>query len=137
MDSESAACPRQGASFGMSCFTLGDSIALGLALISPCEHSAKVGISSAAVARYNVPQRDVTVISAGSNDPANPKLRNNLIAIRKKAHNIVVWIVPQNGRAAYVVRSVAGSYGDRTATFKPSRDGVHPRSYRELKKAVF
>lgn len=108
---------------------LGDSIAVGL----QCEVSyAQVGIGSdAAAARWA--GRDADVISLGSNDPLNPRLRENLERIRRDCKGSVVWIVPRHPRAASVVRRVAARWGDRTLSFEPSRDGVHPADYGKLR----
>ena len=48
---------------------------------------------------------DVNVVSAGSNDPANPKLKTNLENIHSRARR-VIWILPIE-RARAKVRAVS------------------------------
>jgi hypothetical protein len=80
----------------------------------------------------------LVVISAGSNDPDNPRLVANLTAIRQRAGSSrVVWVLPVNGRAASAVAAVARRSGDRTVAFAPGRDHVHPRCPRCLAAAIF
>lgn len=111
---------------------LGDSIAVGL----QCETSyAEVGISSeAAAARWA--GKDFDVISLGSNDPLNPRLYRNLERIRMGTENHVIWIVPMHPRAAAIVRELARKWGDRVVEFRAGRDGIHPRSYSELRSRL-
>ena len=63
-----------GASAKPSCAVVGDSIAVGAGQhMEACRVNAKIGIQSKAViARVNS-SADVNVVSAGSNDPANPQ----------------------------------------------------------------
>jgi hypothetical protein len=115
-----------------SCAIVGDSIAVGAGLVMPeCLTDAKGGIPSAEVIS-RVKPADVLFISAGSNDPSNPQLENNLEAIRAKASAAVVWIEPVSSRAAAAVRRVAAARHDSIVQFEPSSDGVHPKSYRDL-----
>jgi hypothetical protein len=126
----------------MTCFIVGDSIALGTATaegLKPshkpaCNYDAKIGIPSAQVVgkvRTNDYARtaDLVVVSAGSNDPYNPRLANNLQAIRDHLGHRVLWIVPVNPRAAMLVRIVAQHNGDGVVSFQPGHDGHHPHSY--------
>jgi hypothetical protein len=121
------------------CAIIGDSIALGTATeFRGCYVSAKVGIPSAAViGRAPAADTQWTAISAGSNDPQNPRLAVNLRAVRARVHSgRVVWILPQNARAAAIVRAVAAEHGDGVVSFTSGRDHVHPRSYAALAASV-
>ena len=119
----------------LDCLIAGDSIAVGIGQhLRQCVTNAKVGISSAAVIQ-RVGNANLLIVSAGSNDPRNPRLEANLKAIRARADR-VIWIVPQNRRAAQVVFSVARFFGDSVVTFTPSRDGIHPKSYGVLAESV-
>jgi alkanesulfonate monooxygenase SsuD/methylene tetrahydromethanopterin reductase-like flavin-dependent oxidoreductase (luciferase family) len=111
---------------------LGDSIAVGL----QCEVSyAQAGIGSgAAAARWA--GRDADVISLGSNDPMNPRLRENLERIRRECVGSVIWIVPRHPRAAAIVRLVAAKWRDRTLEFQPAADGIHPADYGKLRRRL-
>ena len=111
---------------------LGDSIAVGLS----CEVSyARVGVGSdEAVQNWLGVQADV--ISLGSNDPLNPSLYRNLDLIRGRISGQVVWIVPRHPRARRIVRELAGKWGDRVVEFVAKGDGVHPRSYLEVRRRL-
>jgi hypothetical protein len=120
---------------GASCAIAGDSIAAGVAAQMPqCVHNAKVGApSSNIIHRVPIGHFGLVVLSAGSNDPMNPHLADNLRAMRRRVHGGgVTWIEPVNAHARAVVDKVAHSYGDRVVGFTPGKDGVHPRSYSDL-----
>lgn len=122
----------------LSCLVSGDSIALGLgqALAGRCSVDAKIGIGSAAIVS-RVRTAGLVVISAGSNDPRNPRLVENLEAARQRAGAArVLWIVPTDPIAATAVRTVSGRHGDLLAVFTPAPDGEHPRSYTSLRDTV-
>lgn len=124
----------------MTCAIIGDSIAIGLALVMQahghfCDVAAQVGVSSKTVIE-EVHDADVVVVSAGSNDPRNPKLFDNLVTIRSKIHGSVIWIQPVNKRAADAVWKVADQYGDSLLAFPPGKDNVHPKSYEDLAELV-
>ena len=123
-----------------TCAIIGDCIAMGLALLNPaCDANAVVGRSAATIARQHVAgQHDWAVISAGSNLPGDRMLTAHLRTIRGRLHATrVVWIVPRNRRAARLVRQTATGFGDATVSFsRVARDGVHPRSYVALSRAV-
>ena len=74
------------------CLIAGDSIALDIARHAPqCAADAKIGIGSAAIVA-RVHPAPLVVISAGSNDPDNPRLVRNLTEIRVRAgFSRVVW----------------------------------------------
>lgn len=124
----------------MDCIAVGDSIAVGVGQAAQCVLNAKVGASSGYIADHVVSiNKKIAIISAGSNDPSNPKLRKNLEKIRTKIRSEkVVWILPYNRKAAKIVKSVAFANGDGVidlASYK-SNDGVHPFSYKAVAKQV-
>ena len=111
---------------------VGDSIAANVApYMSECLSDALGGIPSADVIT-RVHSAEVLIVSAGSNDPDNPRLVDNLKAIRTKATGRVVWISPMNKTAALAVRRVAILHGDPIVHFEPGPDGNHPLSYEIL-----
>lgn len=126
----------------VDCAIIGDSIAKGVGQQAPaCVTKARVGAASSFIAsKYNgISGSEVTVISAGSNDPDNPWLEANLTLLRSNVHSKrVVWILPYNRNAAEVVKTVAlpGDVLVDLMRFK-TNDGVHPRSYRALKNRIF
>lgn len=111
------------------CYILGDSIAVGSAqAVRECRVDAKIGISSTAIIG-RAHDAALVVISAGSNDPKNPRLKQNLETIRAKASGRVLWVVPINGTAAETVKAVAARRGDGLIFFAPAKDNVHPHYY--------
>jgi hypothetical protein len=114
------------------CAVVGDSIAFGVGrIMRECLIDAKSGIPSANIIA-RVRPAGVLFVSAGSNDPSNPQLENNLKAIRAKASAAVVWIQPMASSAAAAVKQIAAAHNDTVVQFEPSADGVHPKSYGEL-----
>lgn len=118
----------------IDCVAIGDSIATGYGPVLGCEIRAIVGISSSRIiniagGKYHA----YCIISAGSNDPANPNLTNNLRHIRNQSNcKFYVWVEPINSTAAYANVLVAREHGDITVTFTPASDNVHPASYNNL-----
>lgn len=120
----------------MTCAVIGDSIAVDLGRALPeCATHAKIGIGSAAIVAYVV-KADLTVISAGSNDPLNPVLEHNLETIRAGVASQAMWILPINPRARAIVAKVAMAHGDLAFGFAPAGDNVHPRSAAPMARAI-
>jgi hypothetical protein len=119
-----------------SCAIVGDSIAAGAGkYVAGCKVDAKIGIPSGAVIDRVDPAVEINVVSAGSNDPDNPKLRANLEHIRGRAKH-VVWILPIDARARAAVEAVAAEHRDPVVGFEPGSDRVHPRSEEALAKSI-
>jgi hypothetical protein len=119
-----------------TCAIVGDSIAAGAGKYVPgCTVNAKIGIPSTAVIARVDPSAEINVVSAGSNDPDNPKLLANLVQIRERAKR-VVWILPIDARARAAVRAVAEAHHDPVVAFDPGGDRVHPRSEEALAKSI-
>ena len=121
-----------------TCAIAGDSIAFGLGQqMKQCQTNAKVGIpSSQIIDRVPTGHFGMVIISAGSNDPDNPRLADNLTTMRRRVGGGVTWIAPMNPRARSVVNSVAQTNGDRVVSFTPGPDGIHPHSYADLARSV-
>ncbi len=120
----------------LSCAIVGDSIALGIAEQMPaCRRNAKIGIPSDAIIERVDIFAAINIVSAGSNDPLNPNLRDNLVRIRSRAKQ-VVWVLPIDATARAAVKEIAAAHGDPVVAFESSDDRVHPRSYPELAQAV-
>jgi hypothetical protein len=119
-----------------SCVVVGDSIAVGAGqYMRACKINAKSGIVSNAVIARVDPSAGVNVVSAGSNDPANPDLRANLESIRSRASR-VIWILPINIRARAEVQAVATAHGDPVVSFASAGDHVHPRYDVDLARSI-
>lgn len=119
----------------IDCVAVGDSIAVGTGQALGCEIRAHVGWPSSKIVNLaNGVKSELCVISAGSNDPKNPKLLINLKTIRGKLDCVkVVWIQPVNKTASSAVRNAARA-GDKIVSFTPSKDNVHPKNYNTLAK---
>ncbi|SEG63790.1 hypothetical protein SAMN04488144_13113 [Methylobacterium sp. 190mf] len=131
-----------------SCMVVGDSIGVGIgaALKGVCSSSAKVGISSTAVADRVRAGSHWTIASLGSNDfprgigPAQraqseARVRSALASTLAKAGDRLILILPANG-ARGTVQSWASSNGVRTVPFAPGPDGIHPRNYTSLGREI-
>lgn len=117
---------------------VGDSIAVGTgSRLKGATVAAKVGDSSTTIKNKVIENASIknfvnAVISAGSNDPTNPQLANNLAAIRSAlAARNYIWLLPYNATASAVVSNFANSNGDKTINLTqfPSRDNLHPNDY--------
>ena len=120
----------------IDCVAVGDSIAVGTGQALGCEIRAHEGWSSSKIVNLaNGVRSELCVISAGSNDPNNPKLLLNLKTIRGKIDCVkVIWILPVNVTAANIVKKAAGR--DRVIGFVPGKDHVHPKSYKNIAKTI-
>lgn len=124
------------------CLILGDSTAVGTAdaLAAQglrCAVHARVGASSSETLRTfngNVPV-DRAIIGLGSNDPKNPLLVRNLVALRQRLSAArVTWLAPYDPTAAGATLAVAKAFGDNVVRLDNigTRDRVHPASYRRV-----
>lgn len=116
---------------------LGDSIAWGAVHLGglPAISVARVGAPSCEILRA-APRRHFgrVVISAGVNDAPGRCLEAIRAAIDA---DVVVFILPPaiNSARAHIAR-VAAAHGDRTVSYEPGPDGLHPRSYPALARAI-
>lgn len=121
----------------IDCIAVGDSIAVGTGQAMHCTVRAHVGWPSGKIITLsNGVKAELCIISAGSNDPKNPKLVVNLKKIRNNVNcKKVVWIKPVNSTAANAVYS-AKNATDSIVSFTPSKDNVHPKSYKALVNSI-
>lgn len=124
----------------IDCLILGDSIAVGTGMFrKECTTLAQTGITSKDYnKKYNKGSFDAetVVISLGSNDSENMQTLKELFALRQvvKAKK-VYWILPANKQTKREdVSVVADKFEDKTISFSPSKDKVHPTisGYKEL-----
>ncbi|GJE39782.1 hypothetical protein [Methylobacterium persicinum] len=131
-----------------SCMVVGDSIGVGIgaALKGVCQSSAKVGISSIAVAERVRAGAHWTIASLGSNDfprgigaaqrsQSEARVRSALVSASAKAGDHLILVLPANG-ARGIVQSWASLKGVRTVSFSPGPDGIHPRNYNALGREI-
>lgn len=128
------------------CLLLGDSTAVGtagaLALQGVrCEVHAHVGAHSRDLARdwQGGTMPAVAVIALGSNYVRDPRLERSLTMLRARTRTPrVTWLAPYNPSAALIVTKVAVRFGDRVISLaqQPTRDGVHPVSYRPIARLL-
>jgi hypothetical protein len=115
---------------------IGDSIALGAGHAAGAPTMARVGAGSCEIAG-KVPSGLLgwVIVSAGVND-AGACVREVRTAIGQNA--TVIWIMPpvkyRDARTAITMASM--EHGDRFVTYIPGKDGLHPRSYPELVRAI-
>lgn len=112
----------------ISCHIDGDSIAEALAsVMKECKSDAIIGIPAQTII-HHVHDADLTIISAGSNDPHNAGLQSFLERCRAVPQHRVMWIVPHDPTAAAKVRAVAAAHGDGLIIIPfYAADGVHPK----------
>ena len=124
------------------CLILGDSTGVGAAGALAregirCEVHAHVGARSSGLLEEW--QGRITpaaaLIALGSNDVGDPRLESRLVALRARTRaSGVTWLAPYNRTAALIVTRVAMRFGDKIIPLAqlPTRDGVHPTSYRPI-----
>lgn len=129
---------------GFECLVEGDSISVGTGQAinrmlgtARCEVIARVGAGSAEILRMEKPggAHALLIMSTGSNDPNNPSLRANLIKTRSSVTvGQAIWILPYNRTAARIAKEVCAQFGDSYVDLAhfPSRDNLHPSSYRDV-----
>jgi len=122
--------------YHFDCVAIGDSIAVGVGKNLGCEMRAFVGYPSTKIIKLaDGKYHRICIISAGSNDPDNPKLIDNLKKIRLAVKcTAVVWIAPINKTANKAVKYVAMK--DNVVEIKLSVDNVHPKSYNTLARDI-
>lgn len=130
----------------IACLIIGDSTGVGSAAALAaqgirCEVRAQIGVSSGAVLARQARATTAghVLVAVGSNDPANPHLRSNLIRLRGQlATRRVTWLAPYDRTAAEAVRSVSMTYGDAVLPLArfATRDRVHPTSYAPVARAI-
>jgi len=122
------------------CVAIGDSIALGVGTTPPltCEIRAAVGLTSSKIVNLaNGKFHVYCVISAGSNDPTSSKLTSNLTMIRNQSVcKFYVWVLPVNASASKTVSNIANQFHDKTVTFVPGPDNIHPANYTTLAGSI-
>lgn len=114
----------------------GDSIACGAGHAAGAPTQCRVGAGSCEIAR-KVPRglSGWVVVSAGVNDDGRC-VRQVRAAVGSRAR--VIWIVspPKYWMARIAQLATGQDNGDRFVTYVPGKDGLHPRSYPELVRAV-
>ncbi len=127
------------------CLVIGDSLAvgLGMALKSQgvfCDVYARKGLTAwqigllAPIGRYAV-----AYVSAGSNNPKNPHLEDEVRVLRSHIRaSKVVWVLPYDRTAAQAVNSNAAETGGLVVDMAwfATRDRVHPVSYGPLARMI-
>ena len=124
------------------CLILGDSTGVGTAGALAregiqCEIHAHVGARSSGVLEewQGRITSAVALIALGSNDVGDQRLERRLVALRARTRvPRVTWLAPYNHIAALIVTRVALRFGDKVIPLAllPTRDGVHPTSYRPI-----
>lgn len=122
------------------CLILGDSIAAGTAreinarYALHCDVVALERATASQILGWRTPRKSygTSVFSIGSNDEPNAALTTKLINLRRSiSSRRVIWLLPYSRPRAYLVSSVAISFGDESLDLSrfPTRDRVHPIRY--------
>lgn len=140
---EPARLPADGTT--RDCLVIGDSLAVGLAAAlkaqgRKCDVVAAVGLTAWQVAMRAPMRRYATAfVSAGSNNPKNPHLEDDLRTLRSYVRSPkLVWIMPYDRTAARAVSANAGETGGLVvdAAWWPTADGIHPMDYRAMARMI-
>ena len=125
------------------CLIFGDSIGVGVgqavnaAYIRQCDVLAQERAGTGVMRTWRQPTKiyGTTILSAGSNDGAGPRLSGDLFALRRSlSSRRVIWLLPYSREQAYLVASAAATFGDETldlAIFSTA-DRIHPSSYKAV-----
>ena len=118
---------------------VGDSIARGVGDAAHAPTYAHVSAKSCEIVGM-VPEMmaDTVVISAGVNDSPGYCLGSLVDRILNRMHpREIVWILsPAKYSARAHQAAMANARHDRTVSYVPGHDGLHPRSYPELACAL-
>lgn len=129
------------------CLILGDSIGLGtgrainMRYAAQCDVLAAERANARQIAAWRLPLKryGTSIFAIGSNDAGTPHLARALRNIRARiSTHRMIWLLPYDRQRAYIVNSVAATYGDETLDLLrfPSRDHVHPSSYDLVAKTL-
>lgn len=140
---EPARLPADGST--RDCLVIGDSLAVGLGAALKaqgrvCDVVAANGLTAWQIA-MRAPQRryGIAFVSAGSNNPKNPHLEDDLRTLRSYVRAPkLVWVLPYDRTAAKAVSANAGETGGLVvdAAWWPTADGVHPMEYRAMARLI-
>jgi hypothetical protein len=129
------------------CLILGDSIGVGTAqainarYARRCEVQAVERATAEQILGWRRPPKSfgAAIFAMGSNDAAGTALARKLLSIRASVRTRrVIWLLPYARQQAYVVSSVAATFGDETLDLArfPSRDRIHPASYGDVARTL-
>ena len=125
------------------CLILGDSIAVGTAreinahVAFRCEVVAIERATASQILSWRKPNRfyGAAVLAVGSNDEPGTALLNKLSDLRRSiSSRRVIWLLPYSRARAYLVNSVAISFGDESVDLSrfSTRDQIHTSRYRDV-----
>lgn len=129
------------------CLILGDSIGVGTAqainvrYARQCEVQAVERATAEQILGWRRPPKSfgTAIFAMGSNDAAGAALARKLLSIRASVRTRrVIWLLPYARQQAYVVSSVAATFGDETLDLArfPSRDHMHPARYGDVARTL-
>ena len=129
------------------CLILGDSIGVGTAqainarYLRRCEVQAVERATADQIRSWRRPAKPygAAIFAIGSNDAPGSALARKLLNIRAGlTSRRVIWLLPYGRRQAYIVASVAATFGDETLDLKRfrSEDRIHPADYGEVARTL-
>lgn len=129
------------------CLILGDSIGVGTAqainarYLRRCEVQAVERATAAQIRSWRRPAKPygTAIFAIGSNDAPGSPLARKLLDIRAGlTTRRVIWLLPYARRQAYIIASIAATFGDETLDLIQfsSKDGIHPADYGEVARTL-
>jgi len=129
------------------CLILGDSTAVGTAREINARYANRCDVIAAEratldeILAWRKPSKNygTCILAMGSNDEPSAALTAKLIRLRHSVKTRrVIWLLPYSRSRAYVVNTVAVSFGDESLDLLRfrSNDRVHPARYSEVAGAL-
>lgn len=129
------------------CLIVGDSTGLGTAkeinarYVRRCDVIAVERATAAQILDWRKPFKvyGTCIFGVGSNDEPDAALMAKLARLRRSIlTRRVIWLLPYSRPRAYVVNSVALSFGDESLDLSrfPTNDGIHPARYGEVAEVL-
>lgn len=129
------------------CLILGDSTGLGTAKEINARYSGRCDViaveraTAAQILHWRKPPKayGTCIFAIGSNDKPDAAVTAKLARLRRSIFTRrVIWLLPYSRPRAYLVNSVALSFGDATLDLSrfPTKDGIHPARYGEVAEVL-
>ena len=129
------------------CLILGDSTGLGTAKEINARYSGRCDViaieraTASQILDWRKPPKayGTCIFAVGSNDKPGTALTAKLARLRRSIFTRrVIWLLPYSRPRAYVVNSVALSFGDESLDLMrfPTKDRIHPDRYGDVAEAL-
>lgn len=129
------------------CLILGDSTGLGTAreinarYAGHCDIIAVERATATDILNWHKPPKayGTCIFAVGSNDEPDAALTAKLAKLRRSIFTRrAIWLLPYSRPRAYLVNSVAVSFGDESLDLVrfPTKDRIHPAHYGDVAEAL-